>query len=720
MRIQPITPFRTYNLKQNRQEHKQNVQNSAYNPIAYNDVAFTARLFRSPEDFYSCPWNKSGMPETMKQYLNADYEDRQHMPPQQMLKLVFDDINETKNLEQVKRIFPDEPLFKNLTDVPNKKSKTGILAEIDLMKEENKSLFKNGKDNLGHYIIKKIYIEGKTLKEINEDFDKDKSVYYSGLSPIEYDTLRAFGIKFPNQSFWKSFTHNRTNFNYTYTPRKPIERSASNGKTVTAPAPRLRKRFEGVKDWEMDRLAEALNRGNGNIDETRKQLKKSSVRDEASLNFVAKYMSEINSVVLERLQVSPEMRAFFENPENISKSQKQKLDAYWQNSERRELRSIIMKDTIQWFFNAYGVDGQNDEFKELLDYAHNIKPNRIRQMEELQKAHDIKQAYYDEMFAELDAQDAELVEDVKPKSFDEHLELAKKGFDVEEYRFNIDGQEIVILSNLREAIQENIQQETFFMPKAVSNKFIRYLLENKGLSDSYVLSKLLQDNGLNIPQDDDRLMHPEDVENLTIAFYQDFSDKNPLDCRAAQQAVVDILGKFSAPNPRAITLGLFEYVPVIKSFSEQSKELIRQDKNNINSKFSEYKKPLSDSEVRKISLKVIDMLKNYTPDKTVIDKRSPFNGFESAFYSMACYLKNENPKDVKVSLNKYVKEYGGTMRYLLDNNVSDDMKYAKLEQFLVSFAVDNRQDFYNFITRDNEGVRYIRIYSPELYKQLFI
>ena len=68
MKIQPITPFRTYYLRQNQQEYKSNsVQNNAYNPIAYKDVTFTARLFRSPEDFYSCPWNKNGMPDTMKQ-----------------------------------------------------------------------------------------------------------------------------------------------------------------------------------------------------------------------------------------------------------------------------------------------------------------------------------------------------------------------------------------------------------------------------------------------------------------------------------------------------------------------------------------------------------------------------------------------------------------------------------------------------------------------------
>ncbi len=220
MKIQPITPFYVSSLRQNKKEQNRVIaQNNVYNPIAYNDVSFTARLFRTPEDFYSCPWNKNGMPETMKQYLNADYEDRQHMPPQQMLTLVFDDINETENLEQIRRIFPDEPLFKNLTDTPNKKARTGILAEIDLMKEDNKSLFKNGKDNLGHYIIKKIYLEGKTLKELNEDFNRDKSVYYKGLSPIEYDTLRAFGIKFPNNAFWKSFTHNRANFNYIYSEK---------------------------------------------------------------------------------------------------------------------------------------------------------------------------------------------------------------------------------------------------------------------------------------------------------------------------------------------------------------------------------------------------------------------------------------------------------------------------------------------------------------------
>lgn len=718
MRIQPITPLNVYNLRQNKHHKQPLTQNNAYNPVAYKDLSFTARLFRTPEDFYSCQWNKNGMPDTMKEYLNADYDDRQHMPPQQMMALVFDDIKETKNLEQVRRIFSDEPLFKNLTDIPNRKAKTGILAEIDVMKDENKSLFKNGKDNLGHYILKKIYLEGKTLKEINEDFNKDKSVYYDGLSPIEYDTLRAFGIKFPNHSFWKSFTHNRANFNCTYTPRKAIERKPVNTSSHTAAASRQRNRFDGVKDWEVDRLAEALSRGNGNADETRKELKKSSVRDEASLNFVAKYMSEINSVVLERLQVSPEMRIFFENSENISKSQKQKFDAYWQDSDRRKLRSMMMKDTIQWFFNAYGVDGQNDEFKELLDYAHNIKPNRIRQMEELQKAHDIKQAYYDEMFAELDAQEKISAQAEQPKEFDEMLKDAEKNFDVNEYRFKIGDQELVIVSNLKEALQENIQKDTSFMPAAITNKFIKYA-ESKNLPDSYILSKSLLDAGINLPNDE-RLMAEEHTKNVTLSLYQAFSHSNVSDCLAAQQALCDAFEMLSpSPNPKLLTLGLFEFIPIMNNLPENGKNLVKAKKAFINSKYNEYRKPLSDSETRKISIQIFELLRKYDPKKTVIDDRSPFAGFDAALYSLSCYLRNQNPSDLKSAITKYVRDLGGSARYLLDKNVSDNMKTAKLEQILLSFAYDNNVEFCRFITRDKQGIDYISMYKPELYNQIF-
>lgn len=722
MKILPITPYNVNLSTQNKQDkiHQNNIHNNTYNPIYYKDLAFTARLFRTPENFYAQPFNKAGMPDTMKEYLNADYEDRQKMPPAQMLKLVFDDINETKNLEQVKRIFPNEKLFENLTDVPNKKSRTGILAEIDLMKEDDKTLFKNGKDNLGHYILKKIYTEAKTLKEINEDFKRDVSVHYNGLSPIEYDTLRAYGIKFPNNSFWKSLTATREEFPYEYKPRKPIEsRKTSPTQTQNnSRVPSQRNRFEGVKDWEIDKLSDALVRGKGSTRETMKQLKNTSLRDEASLNFVAKYMGEINSVVLEKLHVSPEMRMFFEESDNLSKTQKQKLDAYWQEPERRELRSIIMKDTIKLFFDAYGVDGQNDEFRELVEYAHGIKPARIAQMEE----HNRIQAEYDEMFAQLDAQEEkpepEPVQE-PPRTFEEELELSKKEFNVDDYRFEIDGQQVVMISNIREALQENLQKETLFMPKNIANRFIKFVLNDEQIPDSYILSKLLQDNGFNLPEDE-RLMSDDDTLKFKFGLYQKFSNANPIECRAGQQAVIDCILKFypSEPTPQLLTLGLFEYIAVMKRMTPHAVDLIIKNNKFTNEKYAEYKKPLSDNEVRKISMQAFELLRNYTVDKTVLDNASPFAGLENGFYSLACYLRNQNPNDFKRSFTNYIKEYGGSARYILDKNVSPEMKYAKLEQMLVNYAVDHNREFSLFISSDPVGLNFIKYHRPDMYNKL--
>ena len=717
MKIQPVTPYNVYSCRQNKFEHKNiSVQNNVYNPIAYNPVNFTARLFRTPEDFYSCPWNKNGMPETMKQYLNADYEDRQHMPPQQMLSLVFDDINETKDLEQVKRIFPDEPLFKNLTDIPNKKARTGILAEIDLMKEDNKSLFKNGKDNLGHYIIKKIYIEGKTLKEINEDFNKDKSVYYNGLSPIEYDTLRAFGIKFPNSAFWKSFTHNRTNFNYTYTPRKPINSRILEGSAEKKSYAPQHNRYENVKDWEIDKLADALNKGYGSINETKKQLKKSSVNKEEHLNFVAKYMSEINSIVLERLQVSHEMRIFFENPENMSKSQKQKLEAYWQVPERREQRSLIMKDTIQNFFETYGVDGQNEEFQELLDYAHSIKPNRIAQMKEFEKIHNEKQAYYDEMFAELDAKEKSLentVEEPEQKVFEDVMQDVKEKFNVDEYRFKIDNQEIVILSDIKKAFAELLEKDTTVMPKSLANRYINFFLNNDKVTTPFVLTFLLRNEDIDLEKSD-KVMPIKDALELNFLLENEFLYKNSSDCIAAQQAVSEALYKHKPDMVGSLIVDLFQLVNIYNNLPEDEKKLILQDADMIKAKYNKYKKPLSDSEVRKISIQVCNMLRNYEPMETVIGNEKFFAGFNSALYSLSCYLKHENPSEFKNEISRFIKQYGGSLRVLINEDVSPQLKLAKLEQLFYEYSIVNPIIFSEFISRDKEGCDYIIKYSPYL------
>ena len=105
--------------KNNKQPLHREPQLDAFNPPDYRDfnINFSARLFRTPANFYAQPFNRNGMPDTMKSYLFEDYEDRQNMPPAQMLKLVFSDINNAKSLEHVKKLYPEEPLFDKLIDV---------------------------------------------------------------------------------------------------------------------------------------------------------------------------------------------------------------------------------------------------------------------------------------------------------------------------------------------------------------------------------------------------------------------------------------------------------------------------------------------------------------------------------------------------------------------------------------------------------------------------
>lgn len=132
-------------------QEKKEVQNSySYNPIAYQDfnISFGARLFRTPENFYEQDFNEQNMPDTLHKYIyeSPDSNFRKTIPPAQAMKEVFGKINYAKDLDAVKKMFPEESLFANLTSTPNKKSREGLLGIINLMKNdpsyEGKTLFK--------------------------------------------------------------------------------------------------------------------------------------------------------------------------------------------------------------------------------------------------------------------------------------------------------------------------------------------------------------------------------------------------------------------------------------------------------------------------------------------------------------------------------------------------------------------------------------------------
>lgn len=713
----------------------QNQQNYSYNPIAYKDynINFSARLFRSPENFYAQPFNKNGMPETMINYLNADFEDRQKMPPAQMLKLVFGEIKDTDSLQQVKRLYsgqpgcnPKEHLFENLTDTPNKKARTGILAEIDLMKEEGKPLFKNGKDNLGYYILKKIYTEAKTLKEINEDFNKDVSVYYNGLSPIGYDTLRAYGIKFPNNAFWKSLTATREEFPYEYKPRKPIEnRTSTINKSASNSKLEERNRFS-VKDWEVGKLADALVKGKGSYNETLKQIKRQGIKDNEVQNFVAKYMSEINSIVLDNLHISPDMKDFFATYDGNAVNQRKKFEEYMKNPYINELRSRAMKDTIKLFFTMYGADGQNDDFKELLEYARSIKPNRLAQSVE----HDKKQAYYENIFANLSEAPESLgkVKEAETPEYNENLEIildeVSKNNNCGVYKFDTDKGEVVILSNLKEAIAENIKTSTKFFPDGSQRNYINYVINHPLLTEDYMLRNICTVSGIH-PIDESKLMDVDKALKVAETINRDFIDENMLEASALQQAVADgfaeamsdhiIPGNMLLSNP-------FSYVVVFNDISEESKNAILSHKDKIDKNYKLYRRPLTDSEVQKIYISVMDWIRNYDKSDSYLKHDKSLYEMDAVIMSFSKLIKNkENPVYVskfKQNLINYIKEFGGSSRVILSKDSTEQMKQLKAEQIVTLFVHNQPTKSMPYAALDEEGLMYVRHRAPKLYKVL--
>ena len=690
MKIYNISPISSQKILLSSQDNKnlnsnKNIENKSnkqysYNPLAYQDygISFSARLFRTPANFFEQDFNRKGMPETMKNYLFDDYEDRQNMPPAQMMRLVFDDINETKSLEQVKRIYPNEPLFNNLRDIPGRNARTGVIAEIELMKQEDKSLFKNGQDNLGLYLLKKIYLEGKTLKEINNDFQKDISVYYKGLSPIKYETLSAFGIKFPNSAFWKSFTATREDFPYEYKPRKALVlRNNSSHNAISKPKSTNvieNKKFDNVKDWEIDKLADAMIKGMGSGEETKKQIKKHNIQDRETLGFVAKYMSEINSVVLEKVHASDEMKDFYENYDNLSTSQKNIFKAYWNSDPKiKENRSIAMKDTIKLFMEAYGADGNNEEFKELINYANSIKPARL----ERQNEHNKIQAEYDKMFAELDAEsnvEKKMINDVAKKIED----LANDGAD-KSYTIIPNKHEIKYNGDLSEDFKKELQFQMRLLPESFSNRYVKYFLSHPNVSDKYKLSILVENS---IPNEyKDLLYTKEEFNKISLGVNRDFTLKYPLVIAACNQSLVELLSEFKPKEaPKMLSLETDQLINLLEFAGVN--DLTKEQRAKLNDNYQEYLRPISSKEdINKINNMLVDFVDSYNENLTndSADVAALIELLKANVISNPV-LKKDFAKSLKYS--KFLEKYGGSARILLKNNVSDDLKKAKMELML--------------------------------------
>ena len=162
MQITNIQPKQGFTVSRNKKEN-QPVSNTVTEnrslsyPKGFRPF-FGARLFRTPENFYEQEFNKKGMPKTMKDLLYSNYAVNSKKPPAQLSREAFADLELCENIEDVKEMFPNEPLFADLKTLETIRPKGGYLFQLRAYGLGNKAVLKSEED-LTVYLLKKIFLE---------------------------------------------------------------------------------------------------------------------------------------------------------------------------------------------------------------------------------------------------------------------------------------------------------------------------------------------------------------------------------------------------------------------------------------------------------------------------------------------------------------------------------------------------------------------------------
>ena len=233
MKINPsLYIYRNYNNHNNDNKKENNAPQTqqATKPFEltskFNDhlIAFGARVDKGLERFYEA--NKDHMPVTVKNYIEQ-LNDKTPLSPTEAQKNAFAKLETAQTIEDIKTAYPDEPLFQNLINPTESKATRGLLNSVkendELLALSNQGVLKD-KTNLTVYLVKKIFLEGKTIEEINNDLETDLDEDFKAdfkfknkdkTTETHYiygSTLKALGIKTPDFEYQQSLRYTRDGY----------------------------------------------------------------------------------------------------------------------------------------------------------------------------------------------------------------------------------------------------------------------------------------------------------------------------------------------------------------------------------------------------------------------------------------------------------------------------------------------------------------------------
>lgn len=640
-------------------------QETITNPViqaGYKDFNINFRG-RTPENFYAQEFNVKNMPETMKSYLSEDYETRKYLPPEQVMNQSFKYLDVIDNFSDVKSTYPDETLFENLHEA-NLKGRTGILSDIKIAKEMSDTpLLKDGSDDFGMYLLKKIFLEGKTIKEINKDFyEKDLAAEYKGAvtQPITYGTTSAYGIKYPKTDFWNSFIATRDEYKKFIvdlpkqnkndlkkelaakfgTSRNTTQTtSVRNGAEKTEKTPR---RKYSIKKYQRDQIKKDIKDAKADVNKVEKSIRKHFTQNDPEASFIVKYLSPIMTIAADRVHLSEEEKDFAEMLQSQGKKVENLFGQFWKaKPELLDYYSTMITDTIDLFEETYEeggtipinneyqvitdkvknqkpIDFVSPRFLELLDHVQTIVPNRMAKYtkhDELQKEWE---EHFDNRYGKVQQEEIPIKEAVQPM---ELLKLEAERNNAKIYLLHgTKGQDIPIVANLDETFGDYVREINRGMPSGYINALITKALKNPLMTEDAKLSfSTIRMADL---IDDERILGKTERDCIMNSVLSEMRHETV----AAEMAMGNVFAGLSK-HPEKIFRTLHE-----NNFTEDLQELTKLENDygekpetiaELNRLYSLFKKPLSDSETLKVANIYINSIRNFDMD-SVYAKQSLF------------------------------------------------------------------------------------------------
>lgn len=369
-------------------EYSQTIANTQQNYISiYTKSNFTPtfgeRLHRTPENFYAQKFNQDNMPKTVKEYLYKDFSEHHHMPPAQLQREAFEYLKIADTIDDVKSTYPDEPLFQSLRSVNETKPSTGILLLLKWdAQTSNTPIFKDKENkDLTVYLLKKVYLEGKTISEINNDFDNDATEEIKrelGVKDKNYfsnSTFRTLGVKYPNLSYYNSFVATRNDKEYIPPKRKS---------TVHI-----------ITEETKEKLSEASTKwwARLNSEEKAEQIQKMMEGKDLENNIYLKFQGQIMTIAASKMGFSEKLTEIFAEKyanENFkqdfptfAEQQRAIMLEFWnKDPEFRKNFSNVLQSIISDFEIAYHDKETPEKLETLLSQALELKEKVLNKAKE--------------------------------------------------------------------------------------------------------------------------------------------------------------------------------------------------------------------------------------------------------------------------------------------------------------------------------------------------